>query len=172
MISLPQPDLKGRQIDLAPWPDHIDEDGIVHFQDNGRPEYQTMKHVVCKPDIVVCATGYTQIFPFLDESYPTVFDADIRRVWKTGVEDVGFMGFVRPSFGTQNCAPASAYRYIVANLTGYLGAIPPLAELQAQLWVANLCNRLPRPIRPEENYLLKPDPDRRLDYIVDHETYA
>jgi dimethylaniline monooxygenase (N-oxide forming) len=99
MVSLPEQDTKGRQIDVAPWPDHIDADGFVHFQDNGRPEYQVMKHVACKPDIVVYATGYTQVFPFLDESYPTIFDADIRRVWKAGVEDVGFIGFARPSFG-------------------------------------------------------------------------
>lgn len=99
MVSLPQPDTKGRQIDVAPWPDYIDVDGFVHFLDNGRPEYQVMKHVACKPDIVVYATGYTQVFSFLDETYPTIFDADIRRGWKASVEDVGFIGFVRPSFG-------------------------------------------------------------------------
>ena len=173
MVSLPQPDIKGRQIDIAPWPDYIDADGFVHFQDNGRLEYQVMKHVACKPDIVVYATGYTQVFSFLDESYPTIFDADIRRVWKANAEDVGFIGFVRPSFGMP-ALHLMTIRYSVeaANLTSHLGAIPPLAELQAQLWVTNLFNRLPRPIQINENYLLKPDVDRRLDYIVDHETYA
>jgi dimethylaniline monooxygenase (N-oxide forming) len=99
LISVPYPNLKGRKIDVAPWPDYIDEKGIVHFHDNGRLEYHVMKHVSCKPDIVVYATGYTQVFSFLDKDYPTIFDADIRRIWKTGVEDVGFIGFVRPSFG-------------------------------------------------------------------------
>lgn len=99
MIDIPPPDLKGRQIQLAPFPEYISEDGVVHFRDNGRPEYQMIKNVVCRPDIVVCATGYTQVFPFLDDDYPTIFDADIRRIWMAGVEDVGFIGFVRPSFG-------------------------------------------------------------------------
>ena len=173
MVSLPQSDTKGRQIDVAPWPDYIDADGFVHFQDNGRPEYQVMKHVACKPDIVVYATGYTQVFSFFDGDYPTIFDADICRVWKASVEDVGFIGFVRPSFGmstldlmTFGCNVAET------NLTSQLGAIPPLAELQAQLWITNLFHRLPRPIQVNENYLLQPDDDRRLDYIVDHETYA
>ena len=173
MVSLPQPNTKGRQIDVAPWPDYIDADGFVHFQDNGRPEYQTMKHVACKPDIVVYATGYTQVFSFFDESYPTIFDADIRRIWKASVEDVGFIGFVRPSFGMLTLHLMTFRNNITAaNLTSRLGAIPPLAELQAQLWITNLLNRLPRPIQVNENYLLKPDYDRRLDYVIDHESYA
>jgi dimethylaniline monooxygenase (N-oxide forming) len=99
MISLPKVNTQNRQIDLAPWPDHIDADGRLHFQNNGRPEYYTMKDVVVKPDLLIYATGYTQVFPFFDESYPTIFDADVRRVWKSGVHDVGFIGFARPAFG-------------------------------------------------------------------------
>lgn len=99
MVSLPKQDTKGRVIAVAPWPDYIDTDGAVHFQNNARVEYQVMQHTICKPDILIYATGYTQIFPFFDETYPTIFDADIRRVWKAGVEDIGFIGFTRPSFG-------------------------------------------------------------------------
>lgn len=98
-LSLPPIDTKGRQIDLAPWPERIDEEGIVHFQDTGRPESEGMKHVVCKPDLVIFATGYKQIFPYLDETYPRPEQADIRRIWKSGDESVAFIGFVRPNFG-------------------------------------------------------------------------
>jgi len=93
------PDTKKRVIDLAPWPSHIDEQSVIHFTDNGRPEAIRMRGVKRKVDIVVFATGYDQSFPFLDETYPRPEDADIRRIWKSGDESVGFIGFVRPSFG-------------------------------------------------------------------------
>lgn len=93
------PPTNGRVIDLAPWPEYIDEDGIIHFTENGRPEAERMRNVKRKVDILVMATGYSQEFPMLDETYPRPSDADIRRIWKTGDETVGFIGFVRPSFG-------------------------------------------------------------------------
>jgi dimethylaniline monooxygenase (N-oxide forming) len=93
------PDTKGRVIDLAPWPSHIDSNGVIHFTENGRPESHTMRDVKRKVDVLVFATGYDQTFPFLDNTYPRPEDADIRRVWKTGDETVGYIGFVRPSFG-------------------------------------------------------------------------
>lgn len=57
-------------IDLAPWPDHIDKDGILHFEDNGRLETHRMSRIKRKVDMLVMATGYTQKFPFLDTTYP------------------------------------------------------------------------------------------------------
>lgn len=93
------PDTDNRIIDLAPWPSHIAEDGVVHFIDNGRPEAERMRDVKRKVDVLIFATGYDQAFPFLDETYPRPEDADIRRVWKAGDESVGYIGFVRPSFG-------------------------------------------------------------------------
>ena len=98
-FAMPPVDTKGRQIDLAPWPDHIDEHGIVHFSDTGRPEAERMKKVTRRPDIVIFATGYKQVFSFLDETYPRPEQADMRRVWKSADESVGFIGFVRPHFG-------------------------------------------------------------------------
>ena len=59
-----------------------------------------MKKIVCKPDVLILATGYTQSFPFMDATYPTPQDANMRAIWKENDETVGFMGFVRPSFGT------------------------------------------------------------------------
>ncbi|KAH8665114.1 hypothetical protein BGZ60DRAFT_489609 [Tricladium varicosporioides] len=144
------PDTKGRVIDLAPWPSHIDANGIIHFTDNGRPEAHTMRNVRRKVDVLIFATGYDQTFPFLDKTYPRPEDADIRRIWKMRDETVGYIGFIRPSFG----------------------AIPPLAEFQAQLWVLALFQKLPHPLVKEEHYRLHISQDRRIQYGVDHENYA
>ncbi|KAJ0300558.1 hypothetical protein COL516b_008491 [Colletotrichum fioriniae] len=71
---------------------------------------------VIKPDLVVAATGYVRRFDFLDDDYPKPNELDVRGIWRRGEITAGFIGFVRPG----------------------IGAIPPLAELQAQLWVLNL----------------------------------
>jgi len=141
-----------RTIDLAPWPEYIDSDGIVKFIENSRPEADRMKSKICKPDIVVFATGYSQNFPFLDDSYGTPLQADRRGVWKTGDESVGFIGFVRPA----------------------IGAIPPLSELQAQHWILALLHRLPLKSPRDIDYKLHFTPGRRdyENYGVDHEAYA
>ncbi|KAF2099030.1 FAD/NAD(P)-binding domain-containing protein [Rhizodiscina lignyota] len=150
IIQVPLPDTRDRKIDLAPWPKYIDEEGVVHFKDNGRPEYQRMRDIKCKPDVLIFATGYIQRFPFLDETYPTSAQANIRSVWKDDDPSVGFIGFVRPSFG----------------------AIPPLAEFQAQLWTLAILHRLPNALKPEDNYCLHTPPTARIHYGVDHESYA
>ncbi|KAK3939722.1 hypothetical protein QBC46DRAFT_387095 [Diplogelasinospora grovesii] len=154
LIQVPIADTHGRHIDLAPWPANIDCHGVVHFRDNGRKEYQRLKDEKIKPDMVVFATGYTHRFPFLGGAYPTADAADVRDIWSRGDPTVGFIGFVRPSFG----------------------AIPPLAELQAQLWVANLLapERIPRPLLPEDepHYRLRTSKTARIQYGVDHESYA
>ncbi|KUJ17447.1 FAD/NAD(P)-binding domain-containing protein [Mollisia scopiformis] len=140
----------GRQIDLAPWPQSIDEKGIVHFTENSRSEAEVMRKKICKPDVLVLATGYTQSFPFLNSMYPMPKDADMRAIWKKGEESVAFIGFVRPSFG----------------------AIPPLAEMQAQLWVTSLLSRLPSPLKDTGHYKLHHRAGSRITYGVDHESYA
>ncbi|KAG5952136.1 hypothetical protein E4U53_001502 [Claviceps sorghi] len=80
--------------------------------------------------------------------------ADVRHIWKRDDPSVAFIGFVRPS----------------------LGAIPPLAELQAQLWTTHLLapHRITRPLRPDDqtHYMLRPGPGARITYGVDHESYA
>ncbi|KAK6211493.1 dimethylaniline monooxygenase [Colletotrichum tabaci] len=109
-------DTKGRYIDVAPWPEYVDDDGVMHFRDTGRPESEKMRHMVVKPDVVVFATGYTRRFPFLDESYGTPDTADVRAIYHSNDVSVGFIGFVRPN----------------------LGAIPTLAEMQTQFWILRL----------------------------------
>lgn len=164
IIAIPPVDTDGRQIDLAPWPERIDEDGVVHFRDNKRIEYERMKDANIKPDIIVFATGYKQEFPFLNNNnasskgdakpYPTASEADVREIWRRDDPTVGFFGFIRPS----------------------LGAIPPLSEMQAQLWVLNLTapHRIPQPLLPDDepHYRLLHPPGSRVQYGVDHESYV
>jgi dimethylaniline monooxygenase (N-oxide forming) len=99
IAQVPLANTHGRMIDLAPWPKEIDEKGIVRFVENGQAEAEVMRKKVCRPDVLVLATGYTQSFPFLDSTYPTPNQANMRTVWKEGDSTVGFMGFLRPSFG-------------------------------------------------------------------------
>ncbi|RYP51121.1 hypothetical protein DL768_003468 [Monosporascus sp. mg162] len=150
LVDTPMRDTDGRHIDVAPWPDYIDEDGIVHFRNNSRPEYLAMKDQKIKPDVLIFCTGYKQTLPFLNGS-PS--DADVRGIWRRDDPTIGFIGFMRPN----------------------LGAIPPLAEMQAQLWVLHLLapERI-GPLLPEEepHYRLVSKKNARIRYGVDHESYA
>ncbi|KAL7624906.1 hypothetical protein AAE478_004120 [Parahypoxylon ruwenzoriense] len=151
-------DTQGRQVDLAPWPEYIDENGVVVFRDNGRPEYVFMKDQVVKPDVVVFCTGYKHEFPILGGSRtsPRSYDGRmVRDIWPRDNPSIGFIGFVRPN----------------------LGAIPPLAEMQAQLWVLNLLapERVAgRPLLPgdEPHYRLVSKENARIRHGVDHESYT
>ncbi|RBR11062.1 uncharacterized protein FIESC28_09207 [Fusarium coffeatum] len=154
-VQTPIPDTHGRQVDLAPLPKMIRKDGTVEFVDNGRPEYERLKTQTIRPDMVVLCTGYKQTFPFLrtlyqdEQRHPSSF---VRGIWEQGRPEVGFIGFMRPS----------------------LGAIPPLAEMQAQLWVLNLVSPHKLSLQPEdeEHYKLHTKPTARVTYGVDHESYA
>ncbi|KAK3372696.1 hypothetical protein B0H63DRAFT_503725 [Podospora didyma] len=164
LIQVPIADMHGRHIDLAPWPDSIDSQGVVHFKNNNRPEYARLKNEKIKPDMIILATGYTQTFPFLDNStspasaasaYPTPASTDVRSIWPSSDPSVGFIGFVRPSFG----------------------AIPPLAEMQAQLWISRLLSPSGTHLKEldpadEPQYRLHHPRDSRINYGVDHESYA
>ncbi|KAI1388113.1 FAD/NAD(P)-binding domain-containing protein [Hypoxylon trugodes] len=146
----------GRTIELAPWPTHVDSAGTLHFRDNGRPEYERMQSLgPTKPDVLIFATGYRQEFPFFhhQDRYPMPSDTDVRSVWNRADPSVGFIGFVRPGYG----------------------AIPPLAELQAQLWLLNLMTpERTEGLRDEDDhhFRLRSAPGARIGYGVDHETYA
>jgi len=117
-----------------------------------------------KPDVIVLATGYNTNFWFLDKGYPVVEEANVRWVYKEGDVTVGFIGFVRPS----------------------IGAMPPLAELQAQFWVLRLLQnhfpaQVPRTQSPDSvpayEVSYKLNPRAGYDFFnskrgVDHEAYA
>lgn len=169
--SMPIPSTGGRYIDLAPWPTHIDDDGFMHFEHTDRPESEKFQDAAVKPDVVLLATGYTQRFDFLDATYTTPQKANVRGIYHEDDISVGFIGFVRPS----------------------IGAIPPLAELQAQLWVLRLLQSasLQDGVAKADARLYSLDvdaiPQYELDYAlhpraghdmydeklgVDHESYA
>ncbi|KAE8395867.1 FAD/NAD(P)-binding domain-containing protein [Aspergillus alliaceus] len=161
LIQIPIPDTRGRQVDVAPWPEEIDEEGVVHFVNNERPEYYKMKNQIVRPDIVIYCTGYQPEFPFLTNHdngrpYSSAGDADVRNTWARDDPTVGFIGFLRPS----------------------LGAIPPLAEMQAQLWVLRIAapHRIPRVLvlSDQSHYQIEPPPGSRpcCYYGVDHESYV
>ncbi|KAH7464339.1 hypothetical protein FOMA001_g17718 [Fusarium oxysporum f. sp. matthiolae] len=143
-------------VDLAPLPKRINESGVVEFVDNGRPEYDRLKFRTIQPDVIVLCTGYQQTFPFLDNTHKTSthhLSSYVRGIWRRDEPAMGFIGFVRPS----------------------LGAIPPLAEMQAQLWVLNLMapHKLSNlKAEDEMHYKLHSKYDDRVTYGVDHESYA
>lgn len=160
LVQTPLPDTNGKRVDLAPWPKQICKKGIVQFVDNGRPEFERMKIETIRPDMIVLASGYSHSFPFFNSTdktgsipYPTPDKADVRQVWKRDDPTVGFIGFLRPN----------------------LGAIPPLSEMQAQLWVTNLLApaKIPRALvaEDESHYRLIYTPTTRIKYGIDHESY-
>lgn len=136
-------------VDLAPPPANIEPDGTVVFARNGRKEDLRMRSRVIKPDVVVFATGYTQEFSFLSKDYPVPATVRCRDVFDPSDPTVAFIGFVRPG----------------------VGAIPPIAEMQAQLWTLVLRNKVPAPMSTPHYYLLVKE-QARIKYGVDYSSYV
>jgi len=90
------------------------------------------------------------VFSFFNKEggYKTPGEADIRNVAATGDESVGFIGFVRPG----------------------VGAIPPIAEMQAFFWISLIKGEVRKPLPPPYYHLLVKD-TARIKYGVDHSTY-
>ncbi|RDA89766.1 hypothetical protein CP533_3571 [Ophiocordyceps camponoti-saundersi (nom. inval.)] len=159
IINVPLNDTGGRRIDVMKWPSHVDADGFMHVTEDKSGVRRRIR-----ADVVVLATGYSADFPFLGPDYPRPSQADIRGVYKSDDVSLAFIGFVRPA----------------------IGAIPPLAELQAQLWVLRLLQaRFPTamPRGPDRDALPTYELDFGLhprcgyDFFaskggVDHEAYA
>lgn len=124
-----------------------------------------MAHRDFRPDTVIYATGYTQDFSILDESYPTPSEADVRNVVRTGDEDMAFIGFVRPGVGEFCSFDSFALRSYASE-----GAIPPIAEMQVMFWVSLLKGQTRKPLPPPHYYLLVKE-TARIKYGVDHSTY-
>ncbi|KAI9170905.1 Monooxygenase ptmN [Paramyrothecium foliicola] len=156
-------DTKGRRIDVVKWPQGIDNEGVMSFEaDDSDTNATKMKSV--KPDVVVFATGFQSEFSYLDGDYPQLAHANVRGIYKDKDVSVGFIGYVRPS----------------------IGAIPPLAEMQAQLWVLRLLQQeFPEdvPSGPYRNSLKTYELDYKMHpragydlfatrRAVDHESYT
>ncbi|KAK2054616.1 dimethylaniline monooxygenase [Colletotrichum caudatum] len=116
LMNVELKDTDGKKILTAPWPLAFSKDGTVTFPESKKLEHAEALSRVMRPDLVVLATGYVRRFSFLDEDYPKPDELDVRGIWRRSDVTAGFIGFVRPG----------------------IGAIPPLSELQAQLWVLNL----------------------------------
>jgi len=135
-------------VDLAPFPTSFLPSGRAVFPTSKRKDAVRMANRDIRPDTVIYATGYTQDFSFLDEGYPTPSEADVRNVVRVGDEDVAFIGFVRPG----------------------VGAIPPIAEMQAMFWISLLKGQVRRPLPPPHYHLLVKE-TARIKYGVDYSTY-
>lgn len=90
-----------------------------------------------------------QEFPFLDSSYPVPSDATCRDIIVPTDPSVSFIGFVRPG----------------------VGAIPPISEMQAQLWTLILRGKLSPPSSTPHYYLLVKE-QARIKYGVDYSSYV
>lgn len=156
-------DTEGKKIDVVSWPTEIGPDGSMQF-DKMLPSDSVLSDKQLKPDVLVFATGYTREFSFLGNEYPNVSQANVRGIYKEGDVTIGYIGFIRPA----------------------IGAIPPLAELQAQLWVLRLLqDRFPTAVPSTRDsdaldaYELDYQLHARGNYnfwdtkrAVDHESYA
>ncbi|KAL5594051.1 hypothetical protein BROUX41_001103 [Berkeleyomyces rouxiae] len=109
LINVPITDTGDCRIETAPWPGKLGDNGVIVFDGEVDASLRGFS-----PDVIVSATGYKRAIPWLDENeYGSPMSADVRGIYSSKDISVAFIGFQRPS----------------------LGAIPPLAELQAQLWV-------------------------------------
>ncbi|EJP63556.1 dimethylaniline monooxygenase [Beauveria bassiana ARSEF 2860] len=142
ILNVPLRPHPGRTISVQSWPSHIDSSGNMHFQSPPSSSSSSSSTPLLSasqappppppsliPDVVILATGYITSFPILDHGYPSLSSASVRGIYDPSCPSVGFIGFVRPS----------------------IGAIPPLAELQAQLWVLRL-------LQHQEGLVLQPPP--------------
>lgn len=170
-------------VELAPFPEGFDGTGKAIFPITKRKESRRIQGINVRPDTVVYATGYTlvlhstflvarsalivpdalysQKFDFLDPSYATPDSAstasglDTRDILSSSDPTVAYIGFVRPG----------------------VGAIPPIAEMQAMWWVGILSGKMliPAPLmarndgeEAREDYHLLQKKGARIRYGVDH----
>ncbi len=85
-------------------------------------------------DVIVWCTGYKVTFPFLDEAFVSATDNDLplfRRVFKPGIDNLGFVGLLQPLGAIMPLAEAQG-RWIAAYLRGEYH-LPPPAEMDADI---------------------------------------
>jgi dimethylaniline monooxygenase (N-oxide forming) len=164
------PPITNFAVDLSPFPSHFLPSGCAIFPLTKRRESIRMqaKSGKFRPDTLIYATGYTQDFGLFDPegNYPAPSDCDVRDVFKHGDESISFIGFVRPGVGTSRCM--ALVRTCLTILL--VGAIPPLAEMQAMFWTAIIQGTISTPTTPPHYHLLQKSTARIL-YGVDHSSY-
>ncbi|KAJ3016029.1 hypothetical protein HKX48_004247 [Thoreauomyces humboldtii] len=150
--------VEGEVIECYPWIDHLDASGQVHFKRNETESSRMeQKSAPFRPDLIVCATGYTQ--PPLFRTDPSTIHSDspapsrVREILTSSSDPtVAHIGLVRPN----------------------VGAIPPISEMQAMWWTCVLRGTLdPKRLQSSDgHYRLLPTTSRRIDYGVDHSAYV
>ncbi|GFZ52121.1 hypothetical protein JCM24511_09894 [Saitozyma sp. JCM 24511] len=137
-------------IHVVPFPSRFDHTGKAIFPPP--PAHRSKEKAwkeTCRPDLVVLCTGYRQEFGWLGEGYPRGPDeCNVRGVCSDKDLSVAFIGFLRPG----------------------VGAIPPMAEMQIQLFLLLTTQSIPLPNTPE-NYHLLHAKGSRIQYGVDYSTY-
>jgi dimethylaniline monooxygenase (N-oxide forming) len=172
-IDPPEDAQSSATIDLAPWPAWFDPDGSVVFGSSrdGYKEAKRMKVKKVKPDVVVYATGYRQIWDWLGSHYPKGPEderVDVLEICSSEDPSIGFIGFLRPGVGkraTSGGSRGDALTFDHAFLSRTSGAIPPMAEIQAMLWTLLLQKRIPIP-KVEPVYRLLASKQARIQYGV------
>lgn len=157
-IDPPLPKTTCSVIDLALWPDRVDETGRVHFKTSAeipqsggirRIEEERMRDREVRPDLVVYATGYRQDWDWLGPGYDKgPGQVDVREITSSRDLSLGYIGFVRPG----------------------VGAIPPIAEMQVMLWALMVTGRAQVPTGTP-HYRLLASKTARIQYGVDHSAY-
>ncbi|KAL1413337.1 hypothetical protein Q8F55_001096 [Vanrija albida] len=137
-------------IDIVPFPERFDpNDGsAVLPPPPAHRSKETAWKSKCDPDLVVLATGYRQDFDWIGEGYPRPEKANLRGVCDTSDLSVAFLGFLRPG----------------------VGAIPPMAEMQAQFFFLVTQGKIAPPTSPENYHLLHSE-QSRIQYGVDYSAY-
>ena len=155
-------------VELAPFPIYFLENGQAIFPISKRKDAIRISKREIKPDTVIYATGYKQDFSIFEprDNYGNPTEADIRNISKAGDETVGFIGFVRPGVGKLHAS--CLVRCLLLTLR--LGAIPPIAEMQAFFWVELIKGRIKKPLTPPHYHLLVGE-KARLNYAVNHGAY-
>lgn len=144
----PLPDVEDPTCHLVPFPERFEDGRAIFPPPPKHRSKETAWRDVCDPDLVVLATGYRQDFTWLGEEYARPDDLDIRGIAHSNDLSVGYLGFLRPG----------------------VGAIPPMAEMQAQFFFLLSQGKIQVPTSPEHYHLLH-GPDARIQYGVDYSGY-
>lgn len=146
--SPPPPDVEDPTVHIVPYPERFEDGHAVFPPPPAHRSKETAWKEVCDPDLVVLATGYRQEFGWLGPEYRRPDELDVRGVAHSSDLSVGYLGFLRPG----------------------VGAIPPMAEMQAQLFFLLADGKVRVPTSPEHYHLLQ-GAGARITYGVDYSSY-
>lgn len=135
-------------IHIVPFPKSFDRGRAIFPPPPAHRSKEVAWKEECMPDLTILATGYSQDFTWLNKSYPRPETCDVRGICSSDDLSIGFIGFLRPG----------------------VGAIPPMAEMQIQLFLQLTTAKVPIPKTPETYHLLH-SPTGRIQYGVDYSTY-